>query len=268
MTSNGQSGLGLDFTCKGQRALVTGAGSGIGRVIAEALLDAQAQVFVCDISKEQLDECKRELPGVHVIQADVSNIAQVDNMFEEIQRVFGGLDILVNNAGVAGPVGFIEDNDPATWERNMDVNINSLFYCSRRAVPMLKAAGGGSIINTSSVAGRIGYPKRAGYSASKWAVVGLTKSLSMELGPYNIRVNSVLPGTVEGERHVRLYNERAKVQGMTFEEAEELYTQQVSLRRFVTARDIAAAVVFLCAPVSRNISGQALGVCGDVQYMR
>lgn len=268
MDPKGQSGAGLDFTCKGLRALVTGGGSGIGKVIAEALLDAQAQVYVCDMSAQQLEECERSLPGVKTIQADVSDIAQVDRMFERIAGDFGGLDILINNAGVTGPVGPIEDNDPAEWERNMDVNVNALFYCARRAVPMLKAAGGGSIVNTSSVAGRLGYPRRAGYSASKWAVVGLTKSLSMELGPYNIRVNSVLPGTVEGERHVRLYTERAKVQNMTFDQARELYTSQVSLRRFVTPRDIAAAVIFLCSPAACNISGQALGVCGDVQYMR
>ncbi len=268
MNSKGQSGAGLDFSCKGQRALVTGGGSGIGRVIAEALLDAQARVYVCDTSKQQLEDCKRVLPGVRTVHADVANIEQVDRMFEEIAGEFGGLDILVNNAGVPGPVGLIEDTDPAAWVRNMDVNVNGMFYCARRAVPMLKAAGGGSIVNTSSVAGRMGYPKRSGYSASKWAVVGLTKSLSIELGPHNIRVNSILPGTVEGERHVRLYTERAKVQGMTFEEAENLYTSQVALRRFVTPRDIAATVVFLCAPVSCNISGQAIGVCGDVQYMR
>ncbi|GAA4324441.1 SDR family oxidoreductase [Pigmentiphaga soli] len=264
----GQHGKGLDFSCRGQRALVTGAASGIGRVIAEALLDAQAQVYVCDVSAEALAECEQALPGVRTARADVSDAGQVDAMFARIAEDFGGLDILVNNAGVTGPVGPIEDNDPAQWERNMQVNVNGMFYCTRRAVPMLKQAGGGAIVNTSSVAGRMGYPGRAGYAASKWGVVGLTRSLSAELGPHNIRVNAVLPGTVEGERHERLYAERAKRQNMTFQEAEALYTTQVALRRFVTPRDIAAAVVFLCSPAARNISGQALGVCGDVQYMR
>lgn len=124
------------------------------------------------------------------------------------------------------------------------------------------------MVNISSVAGRMGYPGRAGYSASKWAVVGLTENLSAELGPHNIRVNAILPGTVEGERHNRLYAQRAKAQNMSFEEAEKLYTDQVALRRFVTPRDIAAAVVFLCSPAARNIAGQSLGVCGNVQYMR
>jgi short-subunit dehydrogenase len=264
----GQSGKDIDFSCKGLRALVTGGASGIGKVIAEALVDAGAIVMICDVSKEKLEECSKLMPSIKTYLADVSNMSQIDHMFNEIAQDFDGLDVLINNAGIAGPVGPIENNDPELWERNMRVNVDGLFYCTRRAVPMLKKSGGGSIVNTSSVAGRMGYPGRAGYSGSKWAVVGLTKSLAMELGPFNIRVNAVLPGTVEGERHNYLYEQRAKVQNMTFEEAEEVYTNQVSMRKFVTPRDIAASIVFFCSPASRYISGQALGVCGDVQYMR
>lgn len=268
MSPDGQSGCNIDFSCKGQRAVITGAGSGFGRVIAEAFLSAGARVCVCDISAQALEDCRRLLPSVHTVQADVSDPGQVDRMFREVAEVLGGLDVLVNNAGIGGPVSRVEEISVADLERIMAVNVISMFNCARHAVPMLRAAGGGSIVNISSVAGRVGYPMRSGYSTSKWAVVGFTKCLAAELGPDNIRVNSILPGVVEGERHTKLYKAKAESLGITFEEAEERFFSQVSLRRNVTPRDIAAATVFFCSPAAYSISGQALGVCGDIQYMR
>jgi NAD(P)-dependent dehydrogenase (short-subunit alcohol dehydrogenase family) len=265
---NGQSGRDIDFTCTGQRALITGGGSGIGRVVAEALCQSGASVMVCDVSQAALDECANLLPEVRTILADVSDPEQVDRMFARIPELVGGLDILVNNAGIGGPVAKVEDLEPASVERIMAVNVSGMFHCTRRAVPLLRAFGGGSIINISSVAGRLGYAERSAYSASKWAVIGATKSFAAELGADNIRVNAILPGVIEGERHERLYRAKAERLGITFEQAEERFFEQVSLRRNVSARDVAAAILFLCSPAGANISGQSLGVCGDIQYMR
>jgi len=268
MENEGQRGTGIDFGCTGKVALITGAGRGLGRVTAEALMCAGAKVIVSDISQDALDECAEALPNVKTIRCDVSNPDDVDRMFEFVVAMGEGLDFLVNNAGIGGPVAAVDEltNEDITSITN--VNINGLFYCARRATPLLKTRGGGAIINVSSVAGRMGYAERSVYSASKWAVIGLTRSLSVELGKYNIRVNSVLPGVIEGERHERLYRAKAQRLGISYEEAEERFFDQVALRCNIPPRDIAAAIVYFCSPAASRVSGQALGICGDIQYMR
>jgi NAD(P)-dependent dehydrogenase (short-subunit alcohol dehydrogenase family) len=177
----------------------------------------------------------------------------------------GGLDLLVNNAGIAGPTAGIEDIDPDDWRRTVDINLNSYFYCARRATPLLKAAGDGAMINISSVAGRLGFAQRTPYAATKWAVVGFTQSLAKELGPDGVRVNALLPGIVEGPRIDRVIAARAEVAGVSFEDAEQTMLGNVSLRRKVSAQDIANMALFLCSPLGRNISGQALSICGNVE---
>ena len=147
----------------------------------------------------------------------------------------------------------------------MDINLNSYFYCARRATPLLKAAGDGAMINISSVAGRLGFAQRTPYAATKWAVIGFTQSLAKELGPDGVRVNAILPGIVEGPRIDRVIAARAEVDGISFEAAERNMLGQVSLRRKVTAQDVANMALFLCSPLGRNISGQALSVCGGVE---
>jgi NAD(P)-dependent dehydrogenase (short-subunit alcohol dehydrogenase family) len=142
-----------------------------------------------------------------------------------------------------------------------------MFYCTRLAVPLLKAAGGGSIINLSSIAGRLGYPLRSPYCAAKWGVIGFTKSLAMELGAANIRVNAILPGVVEGERVNRVIGARASARGIDFEEALKQFVAPISLRRMVSAQDIANMALFLASPAGASISGQALSVCGDHSYL-
>jgi len=142
-----------------------------------------------------------------------------------------------------------------------------MFYCTRRAVPLLKQQGGGSIINLSSVAGRLGYPLRTPYAAAKWAVVGFTKSLAMELGPANIRVNAIQPGMVEGERIERVVSAKAKALGVSVEEYQRQLLAKVSLRRMVQAADIANMALFLATDAGHNISGQALSVCGNVESL-
>jgi NAD(P)-dependent dehydrogenase (short-subunit alcohol dehydrogenase family) len=252
----------------GLRVLVTGGASGIGWAIAIELQGQGARVHLCDASSELIAQALREQPAMSGSVADVSEVLHVDRVFDDVRRSLGGLDVLVNNAGIAGPTAAVEDIAPDEWSRTMAVNITGQFLCARRAVPFLKAAGGGSIINMSSAAGRLGYPLRTPYAASKWAVIGFTQSLAMELGPHGIRVNALLPGIVEGERIRRVISARADAQGVSCGEMERRYLEQVSLRRMVTPADVAAMVLFLCSPAGRNISGQSLGVCGNVESLR
>jgi len=252
----------------GLRALVTGGASGIGWAIAVALQQQGARVHLCDASPERLAQALSQQPEMSGSVADVGDARQVDLVFDDLRQSLGGLDVLVNNAGIAGPTAAVEDISPDDWSRTLAVNITGQFLCARCAVPLLKAAGGGSIINMSSVAGRLGYPLRTPYAASKWAVIGFTESLAIELGSHDIRVNALLPGIVEGDRMRRVIAARADALGVTYDEMAGRYLGQVSLRRMVTHADVAAMALFLCSPAGRNISGQSLGVCGNVEFLR
>ncbi|MBI1777936.1 MAG: SDR family oxidoreductase [Proteobacteria bacterium] len=248
----------------GLNAVVTAGAAGIGRAIASLFADHGARVLVCDVDKPALAVLKRERPEIEGMVADVAKTKDVDRLFSRA-RTRGRLDILVNNAGVAGPTAPVERISAAEWERTLAVNINGMFYCTRSAVPLIKKAGGGSIINLSSVAGRLGFPLRTPYSASKWAVVGFTKSLAIELGPSRIRVNAIQPGPVAGPRIERVIAAKAKAVGIPYEEQEQIMLKAVSLRRFVTAEDIAETALFLASAAGANISGQAISVCGNTE---
>jgi NAD(P)-dependent dehydrogenase (short-subunit alcohol dehydrogenase family) len=252
----------------GLRVLVTGGASGIGWAMAVALQQEGARVHLCDASPERLAEALSQQPEMSGTVADVASEQQIDLVFDELRQSLGGLDVLVNNAGIAGPTAAVEDIHPDDWSRTLAVNFTGQFLCARRAVPLLKAAGGGSIINMSSVAGRLGYPLRTAYAASKWAVIGFTESLAIELGPHDIRVNALLPGIVDGERMRRVIAARADALGLSYDEMESRYLAQVSLRRMVTHADVAAMALFLCSGAARNISGQSLSVCGNVETLR
>ena len=251
----------------GLRVFVSAGASGIGRAIADAFAAQGARVYVCDVAAELLARCLRERPGYHGSVADVADEAAVDRVFADLTAKLGGLDVLVNNAGIAGPTARVEAIDPADWRRTIEVNLNGQFYCQRRAVPLLRAAGDGAIINIASVAGRLGYSRRLPYAASKWAIVGMTESLAVELGPEGIRVNAILPGIVAGPRIDRVIAARAQELGVSVEETQRRMLEKVSLRRMVGADDIAQMAVFLCSPAGRNISGQSLSVCGNVETL-
>lgn len=253
----------MNVSAAGMRILVTAGAAGIGRAIASTFADAGANVLVCDLDAAALSDIRASYPRIEATATDVSAPEQVDRMFDLVASRLGGLDVLVNNAGIAGPTAKVEDISVADWERTIAVDLNSMFFCTRRAVPLLKAAGGGSIINLSSIAGRLGYPLRTPYSAAKWGVVGFSKSLAIELGPSNIRVNAILPGVVEGERVDRVVRAKAGALGVSVEEFRERFVSPISLRRMVDAQDIADMALFLATPSGRNISGQALSVCGD-----
>jgi len=254
----------MELQASGLRAVVTAGAAGIGRAIAETLIAAGAKVYVCDVSAKALASFSEANPAAVTSQADVSNLAQVDRLFENVARAFGGLDLLVNNAGIAGPTGHVEEVEPADWDRTLAVNINGQFYCTRKAVPLLKQAGGGSIVNISSAAGKFGFPLRTPYAASKWAIIGFTQSLAIELGPSNIRVNAILPGVVEGERIDRVIEAKAASLDITEDEMRKRMLDNVSMKCMVSAQDIANMVLFLISPAGQRISGQPLSVDGHL----
>lgn len=249
----------------GKRALVTAAADGIGRVVAETLLDEGAQVHICDIDSDGLTTFAAARPGLGTTVADVSREEDVDRLFDEATAHLGGLDILVNNAGIAGPAGPIETLELEAWQRTLAVNLDGTFLCCRRAVPLLKEAGGGVIVNMSSTAGLFGYPRRSPYASAKWAIIGLTKTLAMELGPSGIRVNAICPGAVSGDRIDRVIESTAASRGVSPEVVRDSYLRQTSLRTFVDAEDIAATILFLCSAAGARISGQALAVDGHTE---
>jgi len=251
----------------GMRVLITAGAGGIGLAISARLAGLGARIFVCDVSDEVLAGFGRDFPEAGRIKADVADEADVDRMFEAVAERFGGLDALVNNAGIAGPTGSVEDIDPRDWRRCVDVCLTGQFLCARRAVPMLKAAGGGSIVNMSSAAGHFGYAFRTPYSAAKFGVIGFTESLAKELGPHNIRVNAIRPGIVEGARMTSVIRARAAQVGVSDEEMERQYLSKVSLRRMVSPHDVAAMIAFLLSNAGANISGQSIGVDGNVETL-
>ena len=208
----------MNSSARGMRVLVTAGAAGIGKAFAETFADAGAKVFVCDVDQAALDAFHAARPAIGACIADVADPKQVDALFDAATPFLDGLDVLINNAGISVPTAPVENIDIGDWNRTIAVDLNGMFYCTRLAVPLLKAAGGGSIVNLSSVAGRLGYPLRTPYSAAKWAVVGFTKSLAMELGPANIRVNAIQPGIVEGERIERVISAKAKALGVSFDQ--------------------------------------------------
>ena len=251
----------------GLRVVISAGASGIGRAVADMLIGHGAKVHVCDVSDAFLADFKKAHPGHGATRADVSREADVDKFFAEAKETLGGLDALINNAGIAGPTGGVDEITPEDWRRCIDIDLTGQFLCARLAVPMLRQAKGGAIVNMSSAAGKHGYAYRTPYSAAKFGIIGFTQSLAKELGPSNIRVNAVLPGIVEGPRMFKVIEDRAKQVGVSYQQMEKEYLSRVSLRRMVTPHDVAAMVLFLLSPMGENISGQSLSVDGNVETL-
>ncbi|MHA6690875.1 SDR family oxidoreductase [Devosia sp. A449] len=251
----------------GQRVIVTAGAGGIGLAIVQELAAHGCRIAICDVSQAALANVQAEFPEVFAMQADVSDEVAVSDFFGAAATALGGLDALVNNAGISGPTGGIEDIDPQEWRRTIDICLTGQFLCARAAVPLLKAAGGGAIVNMSSSAGRHGYAFRTPYSSAKFGVVGLTLSLAKELGPSEIRVNALLPGIVAGPRMEKVISDRAGQVGVPVEEMRERYMQNISMRRMVDPEDVATTTAFLLSRAGRNISGQLIGVDGNVETL-
>lgn len=252
---------------RGRRVVVTAGASGIGFAIARFLHAQGVQLAICDVDAAALKTASTSLGNCLALPADVSVDAAVDNFFDAVQDQLGGLDALVNNAGIAGPTGKIEDLTPEDWRRCIDICLTGQFLCARRAVPMIKAAGGGALVNMGSAASKHGYAFRTPYSAAKFGVIGLTQSLAKELGPDNIRVNAILPGIVEGPRMEGVIQARAEATGATYGEMETEYLRNISLRRMVSPDDVSSTVAVLISDLGANLSGQSLAVDGNVETL-
>ena len=250
-----------------KRVLVTAGGSGIGRAMAQAFQRQGATVAVCDIDADALDALASQTPDITTVVTDVADEAAVEALFATVHGSLGGLDVLINNAGIAGPAGFLEDLSVAEWRRCLSVNVDGGFLCARQALPLMKAQGSGCIINMASNAGILGFPMRSPYAASKWAVVGLTKSLAMEAGAFGIRVNAIAPGSVEGERLNRVIAAEADARGVTPEEIREDYYRTSSLRTFVSADEVASMALFLASDAGAKISGQVIPLDGHTETL-
>jgi NAD(P)-dependent dehydrogenase (short-subunit alcohol dehydrogenase family) len=251
----------------GLRVLISGGASGIGEAMAAAFIEAKAQVHVCDVSEKALAAFRKRFPGALATPADVADRWAVDHVFAAHKARFGGLDVLINNAGIAGPTSGIDMIAESEWRSTVEVNLNAQYRFAHHAAPLLKKSDHGQMICISSVAGRLGYAWRTPYAATKWAIVGLVKSLAAELGPDGVRVNALLPGIIEGPRIDKVIGARARQMGLAEAAMREEYINKISLRRMTTAEDVAAMALFLCAPAARNISGQAISVDGNVEYL-
>ncbi|HXC60703.1 MAG TPA: SDR family oxidoreductase [Steroidobacteraceae bacterium] len=247
------------------RVLITAGASGIGLAIARAFHAAGARVYVCDIDAVALERAETSMLGLLTRRCNIGDRADATAMVADAVGRLGGLDVLVNNAGIGGPTAPVHEIDPADWDAVLRVNLTGCFDVTQNAIAHLIRAGKGVIINMSSAAGRFGYPNRSPYSASKWAIIGFTKTLSMELGQYNIRVNAIAPGAVAGDRAERVFQGRAQVSGRSVEEEKQLGLSSQSLKDLVDPKDIAQLALFLASDAAKSISGQVLPIDGDLQ---
>jgi NAD(P)-dependent dehydrogenase (short-subunit alcohol dehydrogenase family) len=238
--------------------LVTAGASGIGRAMADGFDAAGYDVWVADVDETALADVPSHWTGMW---CDASSEADMAALFARLDR----LDVLCANAGIAGPTALVEDIDLAEWQRCVSVNLEGAFLASKYAAPLMKAAGSGVITVTSSTAGIYGYPNRAPYAAAKWGMIGLMKTLAMELGPFGIRANAICPGAVEGPRMEGVLEREAAAKGMTRDQVYEGYAVGTSMRAFVTAKDIADMAVFLASDGARMVSGQVIAVDGHTE---
>jgi len=246
-----------------QRVLITAGAGGIGREIARAFTAQGGKVYVCDIDEAALTAIRKEIPGITAAHCDMASRTAIERMVPEAVAALGGLDVLVNNAGIAGPTLPVDQMPAAEWDKVVAINLTAMFDVSRLAIPHLKKSKGGCIINLSSIAGRGGFPNRSPYAATKWGVIGLTKTLSMELGEWNIRANAIAPGAVGGERIERVFAGRASISGRSVEEERERAMAVQSIKGFVDPKDIAALCVFLASDAAKAISGQVIPIDND-----
>jgi NAD(P)-dependent dehydrogenase (short-subunit alcohol dehydrogenase family) len=248
-----------------QRVMITAGGSGIGWAIAKAFADNGAKVHICDVDERALGEATDKYPQIAATHLDVTDEEAIDQWFDDAMDDLDGLDVLVNNAGIKGPTGYVEEIKLDDWRECLSVGLDAQFLCARRTAPIMKDQRSGSIINIASTAGLFGYGLRTPYAAAKWAVIGFTKSLAIELGPYDVRANAICPGAVEGLRMERVAKAEAETRGVSLDLVHKEYLQSQSIKRFVKPDEIADMCLFLASPAARMVTGQAIAVDGHTE---
>lgn len=241
------------------RVVITAGGAGIGRAMATAFAATGARVWVTDVDEAALGAAPQ---GVRASRVDTADEAEMSRFMSEVRKVWGGIDVLCANAGIKGPTAAIEDMPLDGWRDCLAVNLDGAFLAAKHAAPMMKAERSGVIVFTSSTAGLYGYPYRSPYAAAKWAVIGLMKSVAMELGPFGIRANAIAPGAVTGPRMDRVIEAEAAAKGMTCEQVRDGYAGGTALGSLVDPEDIASMAVFLASDAARMVSGQVIAVDG------
>ena len=253
-----------------KKIIISAAANGIGWSIAQECMLNGAIVYITDKNKETLDKISKHKlyeKQLFLDRVNSENFQEVENYFNKIKHKVDNIDALINNVGIAGPTGKLEELNINDWKETLDININSHFYFTKFSIPLLKNNNGGSIINLSSTAGLFGFPLRSPYATSKWAIIGMTKTLAMELGENNIRVNAICPGAVAGDRMKRVIKAKAESLGLKEESLQKDYESMVSLKSFVDKKDIANMVVFLLSEEAQKISGQVMSVDGNTERM-
>jgi len=260
----------LGKSLKNKKIIISAGASGIGWAITKVCVAKGASVYLCDIDPKAINKVKKH-PSynkrIFVSETDASDEMEVVDFFHKIKKKFRNLDALINNVGVAGPTGTIEKLDSSEWENTLHVNVNSHFYFTKQAIPLLKKSKTSSIINISSGAGIMGFPLRSPYAASKWAVVGVTKTLAMELGKYKIRVNAICPGTIKGDRMKRVIRDKAKFTKISPKKIESDFISMASMKNWINEEDIGNMCAHLISDEANKVSGQVIAVDGNVERM-
>ena len=251
---------------KNKKIIISAGASGIGWAAAKIFLSKGANVYLCDIDTKNINKIKKHPLNnkrLFIYECNASEEYDVENFFDKITKKTKKIDALINNVGVAGPTGTIEKLNSEDWEKTLKVNVISDFYFTKLAITMLKKNRGGSIINVSSGAGIMGFPLRSPYAASKWAVVGMTKTLAMELGKFKIRVNAICPGTIKGNRMIRVIKDKANFLKISKKKIEKEFVSMASMNCWVYEEDIGKMCSFLISDDAERISGQVIGVDGN-----
>ena len=251
---------------KNKKIVISAGASGIGWAAAKIFLSKGANVYLCDIDTKNINKIKKHPLNnkrLFIYECNASEEYDVENFFDKIKKKTKKIDALINNFGVSGPTGTIEKLNSEDWEKTLKVNVISHFYFTKLAIPMLKKNRGGSIINVSSGAGIMGFPLRSPYAASKWAVVGMTKTLAMELGKFKIRVNAICPGTIKGNRMIRVIKDKANFLKISKKKIEKEFVSMASMNCWVYEEDIGKMCSFLISDDAERISGQVIGVDGN-----
>ena len=245
-----------------KNVLITAGASGIGKAMAEAFEKNGDRIWIVDSDGEAIDKCSNNWNKSIL---DVRDEISILKLFEEIKLKWNGVDVLCANAGVKGPTSLIENISLEEWKDCLDINLDGVFLFSKFVAPIMKKQRSGSIIITSSTAGIFGFSHRSPYVTSKWGVIGLMKSLAIELGSYDIRVNAICPGSVEGERLEKVVEAEIETKGMTRDEIYNAYTAGTSMKKLIKAEDIANMALFLSDAGSRLVSGQVIAVDGHTE---